>query len=86
MFSKAYVMAAAPDATANAATPRFEGGNALLEDALRGIRQPSVDISRILQAETSGGMGRVMEYVGGRLVDGYRTGICCWIGLLSCPT
>ena len=28
----------------------------MLEDALRGIRQPSVDISRILQAETSGGI------------------------------
>ena len=47
----------------------FERGEALLEHVLRRIRQAAVDVARILQAETVGGMLAVLEDIARRLVN-----------------
>jgi hypothetical protein len=57
------VIAAAPDATASAATP-FQCSNPLLKHILRGIGKTSVDIARILQTEPGCGMICFMEHIG----------------------
>ena len=56
--------------------------NTLFEHALRGVRQTAVNVARISQAETIGGMLRVMEHIRGGLIDRYGTGVGCGVGLL----
>jgi len=59
----------------------LKGSYAFFKNALCRVCQASVDISRILQAETCGCMSGVMEYIGSCLIDRYCTGVCCRVCL-----
>ena len=59
----------------------LQGGDAFFEHALGRVSQPAVDVAGIPQAETVGGMLCVMENIGRRGVDRYRTGVGGRIGL-----
>ena len=58
----------------------FQGGDPLLQDVLRGVRQAAVDIAGIGESETRGGMLGVVEDVRGGLVDGDRAGVGDGVG------
>ena len=60
----------------------FQGSDAVLEHALRGIRQTAVDVAGIAQAEAVGRVLGAVEYIGSGLVDGNGTGIRCGVGRL----
>jgi hypothetical protein len=47
----------------------FEGGDPLLQDVGRRVHDPRVDVAELLQSEEVGGVVRVVEDVGGCLVD-----------------
>lgn len=49
----------------------FECGNAAFKDSLRGVGQTAVDVARVAQTETVGGVGGVTEDVGSGLIDGH---------------
>ena len=60
----------------------FQGGDPLLQDVLRGVRQAAVDIAGISEAETRGGVFGIMEDIGGSEVDGDGAGVGCRIRML----
>ena len=60
----------------------FEGGDASFENLLCGVAQPAVDVARLFQVESGGGVSRVAEHVGGCLIDGYGPGVGGRVGLL----
>ena len=62
----------------------FEGSDALLQHALCGVGQASVDVSGIAKAETVRGVLRVVEHVACGLIDRHGTSICSGVGNLSC--
>ena len=55
--------------------------NALFQHILRGVGQSAVDIARICQTETCGGMGGVLKDVGRGLINRDSAGIGRGIGL-----
>ena len=59
----------------------FQSRHTFLEHILGGVGQTTVDVSRVLQAETCGCMSGVMEYIGSCLIDRYGAGISCRVGL-----
>ena len=59
----------------------FKSGYALFKNSLSGVGQTTVDVSRILQAETCGCVSGVVKYIRGSLINRYCTGICCRICL-----
>ena len=60
----------------------LERGDAVLEDALRGVGQAAVDVAGIGEAEAVGGVLGVTEDVARGLVDGHGTGVGGGIGRL----
>ena len=60
----------------------FKCGNALFEDADRGVGQAAVDVAGLGQAETVGGGGGILEHEGRGQVDRHGAGVGCRIGLL----
>ena len=52
----------------------LQRGHALLEDGRRRVADPRVDVAVLLQVEELGRLLRIVEDVGGRLVDGHRAG------------
>ena len=60
----------------------FKGGYALFKNSLGGVSQTTVDIPRILQAETGGCVSRIVKYIRSSLVNRYCTGISCRVCLL----
>ena len=50
-------MAAAPEATAKAATASFQCSDSLFQYTLGGIGQSAIDVSAVFQTETGCGMG-----------------------------
>ena len=75
-------MAAAPEASASAATPPLQGGDPLLQHVLGGVGQPPVDVSGIRQTKPGGGVGGIPKHIAGGLVDRNRPGIGGGVGLL----
>ena len=59
----------------------FQRRNALFQHILRGVGQSAVDIARICQTETCGGMGGVLKDVGRGLINRDSAGIGCGIRL-----
>ena len=60
----------------------FQGGDPLLQDVLRGVRQAAVDIAGIGESETRGGMLGVVEDIGGGKIDGDGSGVGCRVRML----
>jgi len=61
----------------------FECGYALLEHVGGGVHQAGVDVAEFLESEEAGGVVRVVEEVGGGLVDGDRAGVGGGVGDLA---
>jgi cystathionine beta-lyase/cystathionine gamma-synthase len=59
----------------------FQGSDALFQHVLRGVGQPAVNISRVRQAESVRRVLTVPENIACRLVNRYRAGVGCRIGL-----
>ena len=59
----------------------FERGYAVLEHALGGIGEASVDVARVCKAESVGCVLRVMEYVACGCVDGDGARVACGVRL-----
>jgi len=53
----------------------FECGDALLQDVVRRVHQPRVDVARLLQGELRSGVLRVLKDVRGGLVDRWRASV-----------
>ena len=53
----------------------FQSSHTFLKHILCGIRQPPVNIPRVLQAKAGCRMGRIMEYIRSCLIDRYGAGI-----------
>ena len=66
--------AAWPLASASAATPPFERGDALLEHVGGRVHDPGVDVAELLEREQVGGVLGALELIGGGLVDRHRDG------------
>ena len=60
----------------------LQGSHSLLQDALGGVGQPSVNVAGVPEAEPVRRVLGAVENVGGGLIDGDRSGIRCRIGLL----
>ena len=58
----------------------LERGDALFQHVLRGVGQSAVDVAGVGEAEAGGGVGAVMDDVGGGGVDRHRTGVGGGIG------
>ena len=61
----------------------LEGGQALLEDRLRRVHDPGVDVARDGEVEQVGAVLGVVELVGHRLVDRHRHGLGGGFGLVT---
>ena len=59
----------------------FQSRHTFLEHILGGIRQPPVNIPRVLQAKAGCRMGRITKYIRSCLIDRYGAGISCRVGL-----
>ena len=59
----------------------LQGGHALLQHLLGGVRQPAVDIAGIREAEAVRRVLTVAENIGGGLIDRHGAGVRCRIGL-----
>ena len=59
----------------------LEGCHAVLQHALRGVGQTSVDVAGVAQSEAVGGVLRVVEHVRRGLIDGHGACVCCGVGL-----
>ena len=61
----------------------FQGGDTLFKNVLGGVGEASVDVARVFQVETVGGMLGAVEHVGGGLVDrnsaGIGGGVCLFL-------
>ena len=60
----------------------LESGDSLFENVLRGVGQSAVDVARVRETEAVGGVLRVAENIGGRLINGYRSCVGCGVSLL----
>ena len=60
--------------------------DALFKHILRRVHEPPVNIARILECEAVGGVLRIVEYIGCRLVDRHRTRVRDGIRLLLSDT
>jgi hypothetical protein len=61
----------------------FESGNPLLEHARRRVHDPRVDVPELLEPEQPGGVGGIVEDVGGRGVDRHGAGVGGGVGDLA---
>ena len=59
----------------------FERSDSLLQDILRGVGQPAVNVARVGKPEPGCRMGGVVKYIRRRLVDGDSACVCCRIRL-----
>src|SRR5690606_6747305 len=57
----------------------LERGDALLDDVLRRVHDPGVDVARLAEPEQRGGVLGAVEGVGGGLVDRQRPSVGRWI-------
>ena len=60
----------------------FKCCDAFLQYSLSGIGQSSINIPRVLQSKSCGGMGRIPEHIGSCLINRYGTRIGCRVGSL----
>jgi hypothetical protein len=64
-----------PGSDGQRADASFKGGNALLEDVLRRVHDPRVDVAGHLEIEKVGAMLRAVERIRGRLIDRHCDGL-----------
>ena len=61
----------------------FEGGDALLDDVCRGVRDSRVNVARLFEGEQPGGVIRALENIRRGLIDGDRPRARDRVGRLS---
>ena len=61
--------------------PSLKRGYALFKNVLSGVGQTAVNISGVPEAETVGGVLRIVKNKGGGRINGYGAGVGCGVGL-----